>query len=248
MGFGCAYLVNPVIALFPVALSLVFWREREAKFGITVLLVSLIAVAGWDMRNSVQSAAGDGRAWQNLVQGAWPGYHDPATWWPSTAAERETRASIEAEMDTIMEDHAAGLRRLGTRLAGDPGTYAAWYLLKKPYLLWEWDIRMGLGGIYTLGVLHSPLEHGILGRSTAALSMLNPILFVLAVGFAVVGFKQGGAASMAALFFLYITAVHVVFQAEPRYAIAYRPVEMILIAAALARLAGISRVLDTSPA
>ena len=62
MGFGCAYLVNPVIALFPVALSLVFWREREAKFGITVLLVSLIAVAGWDMRNSVQSAAGDGRA------------------------------------------------------------------------------------------------------------------------------------------------------------------------------------------
>jgi hypothetical protein len=88
---------------------------------------------------------------------------------------------------------------------------------------------MGQGGIYTLEVLNSPLERGVFNGWTTALSVLNPVLFILAVGFTAVALKQGGSASIAARFFLYITAVHVVFQAEPRYAIAYRPVEMILI-------------------
>jgi hypothetical protein len=39
---------------------------------------------------------------------------------------------------------------------------------------------------------------------------------------------------LAALLFLYVTAVHVVLQAEPRYAISYRPVEMLLAVSALA--------------
>jgi 4-amino-4-deoxy-L-arabinose transferase-like glycosyltransferase len=133
--FGYAYLVNPVIALFPVALLVVFWRAQQTKLGITILLVSLIAVVGWGVRNTAQGAAGDGRAWQNLVQGAWPGYHHAEKWWPSNAADREIRAMIKSEMNTIMDDHARGLRRVGTRLASDPITYAAWYLIQKPYLL-----------------------------------------------------------------------------------------------------------------
>jgi hypothetical protein len=41
----------------------------------------------------------------------------------------------------------------------------------------------------------------------------------------------------AALLFAYVTAVHVVLQAEPRYSVAYRPIELLLAVAALAMAA-----------
>lgn len=236
MAFGCAYLVNPVIALFPVALLLVFWRARALRLGVVVLLLSLVAVVGWGVRNAATDAQGDGRAWQNLVQGAWPGYHHAEKWWPWFPEDRAVRASIAAETTLILADHGAGLRAIGARLAEDPGATASWYLLRKPFLLWDWDIRMGKGGIYTLDVQNSPLDNGVLLALTIPLWALNPALFALAVGGMLLALKRGGPASIVALFFLYITAVHVVFQAEPRYAIPYRGFELLLAVGAMAWL------------
>lgn len=45
--------------------------------------------------------------------------------------------------------------------------------------------------------------------------------------------RQAYAAVAVALFVLYVTAIHVVFQSEPRYGIPYRPEEILLAVTAL---------------
>ena len=75
------------------------------------------------------------------------------------------------------------------------------------------------------------------------LHLLNPLVFVLALaGLLAIARRSwrgegSGAAMLTALAFVYVTAIHNVFQAEPRYAIAYRPEELLLAFAALAALA-----------
>lgn len=236
VAFGCAYLINPVIALFPIALLAVFWRARAFKLGAILLLVSMIVVAGWSVRNEVQHAHSDGRAWMTLVEGSWPDYHHAEKWWTRDAADRTVHFGVQSETDMILADHVAGLRHMASRMGESPVTYLVWYTLRKPYLLWAWNIRMGHGGIYTLDVLHSPLDHGVLLAMNVLMQRLNPFLFVLMFGFSTWVLWRGSPASIAGLFAFYITAVHVVFQAEPRYAIAYRPVEMLLASGGLAML------------
>ena len=228
--FGAAYLVNPVIALFPAVLLVVFWRAGSIKLGAVVLSVSLVAAIGWGVRNAAVDAHGDDRAAINLVQGAWPEYHDAwevyAKGYPSPELVK-----VDAEIALMSRDRDAGIHSIAHRFASDPLRFAAWYGLQKPYDLWSWSIRIGWGEIYTLEVVDSPLD-GALAGVTALAWVLNPLLFALALLGAVISLR-GAPASVAGLFFLYITAVHVIFQAEPRYAIAYRPVEMMMAASCL---------------
>jgi hypothetical protein len=118
--------------------------------------------------------------------------------------------------------------------------YARWYLAK-PWLLWGWQIRIGATDIDFLEVRNSPLErNGLLRAIVAAYAWLNPLLTTLALAAAVVlavaGLRRARwmPAAVPAALALYVTAVHVVLQAEPRYATAYRGLECLLLATALA--------------
>jgi hypothetical protein len=80
----------------------------------------------------------------------------------------------------------------------------------------------------------------------AVCKALNPALFglgLLACGIAAwrLPRSRGDGAAFAwqacALLAVYLTAVHVVLQAEPRYSISYRPIEILLAAAAAAAIA-----------
>ena len=66
-------------------------------------------------------------------------------------------------------------------------------------------------------------------------------IFVMALLLLVGGLRRAPWAPAAALataaLALYLTAVHTVLQAEPRYATAYRAIEVLLIATCLQRLA-----------
>lgn len=48
-------------------------------------------------------------------------------------------------------------------------------------------------------------------------------------------------AVVTALFLVYVTALHTVLQAEPRYAIAYRPAQLLMVGMALGKLPGLIR-------
>ena len=141
-----------------------------------------------------------------------------------------------------------GLEQVSARMAEDPGYYARWYLLRKPWLLWDWNIRIGWGDVYFQRVRHSPLDvNPPLRWIKLGLHWLNPVIFALAVWAAIMTFwrhfkrplvESSGATAtlLVALFCVYVTVIHTVFQAEPRYSIPYRPFELLLTCTALAAI------------
>jgi 4-amino-4-deoxy-L-arabinose transferase-like glycosyltransferase len=246
--FGYAWLVNPLVLLLPPLLLLCSWRPGKRRAAAVLLAAFLLPVVAWSAR-SLTLPAGSGsleRAEMNFVQGSWPLYHRA---YISRNASADGKALIQAIDDEIAQlrlDPAAGARRIGTRMAGNPGYYARWYLLQKPWLLWDWDIRVGAGGVYFHEVTHSPLQSNpSLRASTTALRAVNPLLFALAMAAALAlawgRWRRrpwaGNAATMTALAFLYFTVMHAALQAEPRYSIPYRFIEVLLVASALATIA-----------
>lgn len=225
--FGYAYLVNPVIAFLPLLLVPIFWRAGMAKQGAAIALVSLLAIGGWAGRKAAVDAPGDGRAVVNFVQGAWPEYHD--AWKLQRMIRRADHERIVAEM-AVVQQH--GIAPVLDRLASDPVRYAGWYA-SKPYLLWDWDIRIGQGGVYSVLAENSPLDRMPMLAIVAVQVGLNGVVFALALLGIVLAFRRGGPAAMVAIAVVYVTAVHVVLQAEPRYSIPYRGLEMLLAVSAM---------------
>jgi hypothetical protein len=252
--FGFAALVNPSIALFPPMLALLQrnrWPRRRLALFLASFAVPLALMLARDARLPPDPAGRPGRLATNLVQGAWPQYHaarnDAALGKPIPIA---IMRQIDDDARLMDRDPGAGLARLGSYIAEDPAGYAAWYALRKPWLLWDWDIRVGLGGPYFLVVRDSPLERNpVLRAITHAYRIANPWLALLmAVGVlaTLVATLRGRAAPTAtatAWLVLYLTALHAALQAEPRYANAYRGLEALMaVAGALAAWHALARL------
>jgi hypothetical protein len=241
VAFALGYLVNPVILPFPLVLA---WLSRRLGWRIAVPLVAIpLLVAGaWFARSqSLPESPVGGRAGLNLVQGSQPLFLDAWRVHRVDPGAHLLVASVDAEGAAFSRDPLAGLRRIGNRIASDPVLYGGWYLFRKPYLLWDWDIRIGAGGIYVVGVDESSLDRiPALAAVQRICRWLNGPLFVLA---SVTAFfllfgglreaRPGPQVALAALC-IYVTVVHAVLQAEPRYSIPYRPFEIALFFTGLA--------------
>ncbi len=242
--FGFATLVNPVALFFvPGLAALVAWHGRK-RSAVVLLAVLLVPVFALGVRNariaSPDQASGGDRVSLNFVQGSWPDYHAAAQRLRSgdpmaIAITRE----IDAEQRTLHQDAFAGLARIGARMSDAPVAYAKWYA-SKPWRLWGWGLVFGGSDISFLEVRRSPFDRmGVLRALRAAYATVNPLLTTLALATALVlawrGMRRADALPAAAtgVLALYLTAVHVLLQAEPRYAIAYRGIEAVLVMTAL---------------
>lgn len=244
LAFGYAWLVNPITLFFPPCLAaLVWWHGRRwsSVMLVGVFLVPVLCLAWRDSHLDTTSRGSVSRAALNFVQGSWPNYHPAANRYregdPVAVAIVE---EISAENDALLADPAAGLHRIGARLARDPTWYAKWYALK-PWILWGWRIRLGAGDIDYHYVRNSPFErNAVLREIKATYAFLNPLLSTLTLAAAIVltfaGLRHNRSmpATAVGALTLYVTFVHLVLQAEPRYATAYRGLEAALVATALA--------------
>ena len=247
IAFGYAYLVNPLIALFPPLLAWLLWRKAGRTASLCFGTVFLLAVAGFAIRNAQLPPPehhAPGRAAINFVQGSWPQYH--AAWQSSIHGDPIGKAILDAiddETRLVDAKPLEGLRVMSRRMADAPLYYGSWYLLEKPLLLWDWEIRLGPGGEYVLVVRESPLEKNptlrLIGR---LLHKLNPLISLVALA-TMVGLAwrwrrvSSGAQAIGfatAALGLYLTLIHDVFQAEPRYANAYRGIELVIFIAGIA--------------
>jgi hypothetical protein len=245
--FGYAYLINSLILFFPLMLvAAAGWKRRRTGAALLALVFLLpVALLAW--RNAGIPTASDapiGRAALNFVQGSWPNYHAAHVRYRS-GDPVAVAIMDEINREAILLDRhpARGIREIGARLATAPLGYLRWYAWDKPWLLWDWNIRIGHGGFYFQDVLHSPLDRNPLRSLFRGFKALNPVLTLLALlgGIAVLvaGGKAGtGPASrIVAGLVCYLTLIHVVFQAEPRYANAYRGIEAVMVVMALAWVA-----------
>lgn len=242
--FGYAFLVNPLIALFPPCLAAVMWLKRERAGAALLLGVFLLPVAGLVVRNAQLDDSARGttsRVAVNVVQGAWPLYHPAANRFRTgDPIAIEIMQEIERETALLQRDPGAGLAAIASRFQNDPGGYAAWYLWQKPWLLWDWQIRVGASDLSIHKLRNSPFDTSpVLRGYMRALRMANPALTALtlasALGLLLFGWRRDAWVPAAATGALaaYFTLMHMLLQAEPRYAIAYRGIETVLVATAL---------------
>jgi hypothetical protein len=94
---------------------------------------------------------------------------------------------------------------------------------------------------YVVTMRDTVLDRGVMLGVVTVQWVLNAWLFWLALLGIALGLWRGCAGRVVALAVVYLTALHVVLQAEPRYAIPYRGLEIALAMGAIAWLDGIVR-------
>ena len=245
---GIAYLVNPVALLFPpLAALLLFLRDRR-RAAVVLVSLHLLVVGGWMLRNAMhpQMRGSWDRAVANIVEGSWPMYHAAYAYRFDEPVAMEMMKAITAEEKLTTEKPVEGFRAILGRMANDPSGFVRWYLLGKPYSLWGWQLGIGAGDVYFLKTTRSPFDHQWTFRAIrAAYRYATPVLFAGALFAALLAFWRrhrerdhgAGGWMLASLFFFYITLMHTIFQADPRYAVAYRPIEAALAVTACVVLA-----------
>jgi hypothetical protein len=245
LAFAAAYLVNPVIALFPLVAGVALLFRHRPQLAVVLVAVYMIAPCGWALRNaSIPHSTGSyERAAQNFVEGSWPRFFDASNARFSNPIARGMYLAEAREESAFLANASTGLDLMANRMKQEPGYYVSWYLLQKPYLLWDWSVRSGWGDIYFPVTPVSPFTHiPALRWMEAAFIAFNPVFFglamlatlVIALRFAWRPNETGFAEGMIALLLLYLTAVHTVLQAEPRYSVPYRPEELLMAVTAVA--------------
>lgn len=248
VAFSAAALTNAVLLPFGVLLALYLaWRKMAPRRVWLALCISAVLLPGaWAVRNhqlppdpSGQSSTD--RALQNLVQGSWPAYHAAYT----ALSHKDMRGApvfiaIDTEYQLLRRSPVTGARVILHRLGQHPFHYLAWYALEKPWVLWDWDIRVGWNDIYVYAVKDSPFDTQPAMRALEAVChTINPLLAALMLATLIValvrwrhrgGWPGGGRAAFESVLLLlvYVTIVYSVLQSEPRYSIAFRPFEMLL--------------------
>lgn len=258
LAWGLTCLINPIVALFPLIVA-PFVGRKSARLAWIFLAAFALLPGLWAARNALETK-GRGSAQrieENFVQGSWPQYLAAYNTRFGNDISRRIVAAAGAEVKLLEASPSRGIREIASRMALDPPYYLKWYLIDKPFLLWDWHIRIGAGDIYFLPVGHSAFERIPLLRAVATfLRWCNPLVFLLAGGvalasvvLAVAGRRRTGFAVLAlGLCAVYLTGVHAVLQAEPRYSIPYRPIEILLAATALAWMHSRLAALGQAPA
>jgi hypothetical protein len=235
--FGAAGVTNAILGPFAplLAIGMLVLRRLDMKFALALALSGLLLPLGWQVRNhqlqQVTQSSSD-RAWMNFVQGSWPEYHSS---WRASAlgdpAGGRIQQQINGEYTLLRDNHSLGVKAISHRLAEAPIHYLWWYL-SKPALLWGWSIQIGQGNIYIYPTDNSPFDYNpALKGIVAVCYLLNPILALLAAWCCLRTLlkpdSNHGVVAMV-LLGLYATLIYSLLQAEPRYAIPFRGIEMAL--------------------
>jgi hypothetical protein len=241
LGALCS-LTNPIALLLPVVMAVPLFARHRRLF-MAFALAFVLPVAAWSLRNAMlpPGPSTQDRAWTNLAQGSWPLYHAAYNDASREPLAREYLKSIEQDEVLLQKHPAAGLGALATRMAAEPKYYASWYLIQKPFLLWDWSVRIGWGDIYFLQTSNSPFDrNSTLRTMERVFKAMNPAFFAVSLALVVaisciplVRRRATLSMTLVATLFVYVTAIHMVFQAEPRYSVAYKPFEILLFVTAL---------------
>ncbi len=180
---------------------------------------------------NVQSgqSSSSNRLFKNLVIGSHSDFFDIYR-----ANPRDPKNPATKDLKILNKSYSAFTGLLLKRFIQNPGHYAKWYLIDKPILLWSWDILIGQGDIFVYPVKVSFYDKSKIASATH-LTMMSIHYWLF--GFAIMGgillFKSINSMPHTPIFLyitlIYVSAVYVVTQSEPRYSIPLRP-EMYLCA------------------
>lgn len=254
--FGAAGLTNAVVIPFAPLLAIIMamTRRSDKKFLTIFALSAMLLPAAWQLRGLHLPPGGQtasDRAVMNFVQGSWPEYY--SSWRASKMGDLQgdiIQRKISDEYSLLRDKPFLGAQEISRRLASAPWHYLWWYA-SKPAYLWGWSIQMGQGNIYIYPTYHSPYDYNFALVAVVALCyVLNPMLALLAALGCIWTLGRRSSPSIAAAMawlILYATLVYSLLQAEPRYAIPFRGVELALAISGLWHLIHGWRMTHRSP-
>ena len=241
---GIAYLVNPVIFFFPFIASALLlsgkvqgassFFEKRKKIILCYISLFLLPWLLWSARGyfnvPANSLSSSNRALDNFIIGS---HHDFYEYWRANPRDPQNPATLDQKR--VDGSWLAFLPIIWDRVEREPAHYLKWYLIDKPVLLWSWNLLVGQGDVYVYPVTTSWFKSSMIGSSIHFLmGVLHWPAFVFAISglFFLAACKQGKPGLDVMMLYavsLYVSAVYVVFQSEPRYSIPLRP-EMYLCA------------------
>jgi len=262
MIFGAAALTNAVLLPFGILLAgLMAWRKLAPRRICGALAVgALLLPAAWTIRNTQipptpAGTSSTDRLRETVVKGSWPTFY--AAYVAANKGDPGARATLHAidgEYELLRTSPVVGAKAMLRRLGSHPLQSTVWYMFEKPFLLWDWSIRIGQGDIYVYPTIDSPFQTNVVLRIWASLCRgLNLVLMVFAMGGiffisrtrwlwkAVPSRADRAAAVAAASLVVFVTLVYSALQAEPRYSIAFRSFEVLLAFTSLCGAAALSR-------
>lgn len=243
MGFALSALTNAVLLPFApfIGICLAIRGDMSRRMLLGFLLGATFLPGAWMVRNAAlpPGKSASTRAIVNFVQGSWPSYHQIY----QQVSERDpagvaNMARIDREVDLMRTRFHVGMAEIMERLNKQPLHYVTWYF-SKPALLWAWDIRVGQGDLYIFPTHHSAFDENSAYRAIAAIChALNPWLLVAMLAAMGIGLRQRNELEASLLpataLLIFVTLVYTLLQAEPRYSIPYKPLEIVLAMFALA--------------
>ena len=258
---GISYLVNPVFFFMPFLMAILFFlRHKEAKhlldsgkkkMIIVFLVTFLLPFVLWSVRGhlnvpSTSSSSAD-RALTNFIVGAHHDYFDIRN-----ANPRDPNNPAEIDMKTVKSSWPKFVRILSQRIYDSPGHYAKWYLYDKPRLLWSWNIKMGQGDIYVYPVITSwfKTSNSALLVHQVMKSIHGWLVIIATLGgifiFKKIRHPQDEMAIAVYVMVVYVSAVYVILQAEPRYSIPLRPAMYLCAMFGLWQISRLTKILFNS--
>lgn len=241
-----SYLINPVMFFTPILIAPFLYlflsrnkmeqsKKQALKTTAIFLLVYLLIPSGWAIRNQLSvppdSPNSSGRLLINMIIGSHSNYYDVYRQNP-----RNPENPADVDIRKIKGSSPLFLEIMKQRIISRPGHYAKWYFLKKPILLWDWNILMGQGDIYVYPVIALLYHKSLL--VLASYSIMKSLHYWL-VAFALLSIvflvrKSDMSLERSVMIMIYITlfyisSVYIVSQSEARYSIPLRP-EMYLCA------------------
>lgn len=237
--FGVTYLVNPVIFFAPLLVAFIglivarrdiALHTHKIKKSLFLFLFCFMTVAGvWLIRGYVNVSGEEASSYDNALVNFIIGSHDDFfDIWRANPRDPQNPAAIDIEnSDGSLFKF---LLRLSKRISHEPGDYAKWYFLEKPYLLWSWNILIGQGDVYIYPIVTSLYKTSKIAIATYSISksLHHWILIVALIGLLFLirdYFENKSNIAVITLYVctLYVSAVYVVLQSEPRYSIPLRP-------------------------
>ena len=128
------------------------------------------------------------------------------------------------------------MRDVWSRMSETPWAYAVWYL-SKPAQFWTWSIVQGEGDVYVYPMRFAPFHDVWLLRLIASLCRgINAPLMLAALAGAIIVLvkarsaeaKWRCAAGTVLLIAFFATSLHTILAPDARYAVPFRPFEIIL--------------------
>jgi len=235
MTIAFAALVRPSMQFFPIVMALLLIVQYGRKRGlhlIAALLAGFILVfSPWLIRNTMTfKSFSDNRLKINFLHhGIYPdftyenvkeSYGFPYRYDPQS---KKIGKSIDSVLNEIQK-----------RVRAEPVKYFRWYLIKKPFAYWSWNIVQGQGDVFIYSVSKTPYASNLIFQWThKMMHFLHwPLVLLSLIGSLLVwifphilsGTKNTiFVARFVSVLLLYFTLLHMIGAPFPRYSVPLRP-------------------------